>query len=170
MHVFSKIHKFPIQLCFISIMKLKYIHISTQNWHASILAHTRSCHKQIQSVCDWRITPPPLTWGMWELSWELWNTSLVLGAHHRRCPWPLDCPMWHSFLLSLLGFPGDEWPEIIKFNIYLYNQWWRQFYKFQNILALLKSIASNNKKAYIEEKLVHVLKTTVIIKDTYFTA
>lgn len=38
------------------------------------------------------------------------------------------------------------------------------------ILALLKSIASNNKKAYIEEKLVHVLKTTVIIKDTYFTA
>lgn len=44
------------------------------------------------------------------------------------------------------------------------------FYKFQNILALLKSIASNNKKAYIEEKLVHVLKTTVIIKDTYFTA
>lgn len=78
--------------------------------------------------------------------------------------------MWHSFLLSLLGFPGDERPEIIKFNIYLYNQWWRQFYKFQNILALLKSIASNNKKAYIEEKLVPVLKTTVIIKDTYFTA
>lgn len=166
MHVFSKIHKFPIQLCFISIMKLKYIHISTQNWHASILAHTRSCHKQIQSVCDWRITPPPLpeecgsypeNYGTPLLYWvpiieDVPDHSTVRcdTASCSRC-WDSQVMNGLKSLNSIFTCTTNDGDNFINFKIYL-------------------RIASNNKKAYIEEKLVHVLKTTVIIKDTYFTA